>query len=153
MPALEPLVRTWRSLRFGLPVARLRPEAPRTVADAFEEQATARPGHPFLLFEDRRISYAAFDAAANRVARWAQAQGLGGKKYAELAREEKIYQLIKQQVDAVNGTLAKYETIKKFALLPSELTIESGELTPSLKVKRKAAAAGAETGGGTDKVF
>ena len=38
----------------------------------------------------------------------------------------------------MNRELAKWETIKKFAILPADLTVEAGELTPSLKVKRKA---------------
>ena len=39
--------------------------------------------------------------------------------------------------DQLNATLASYETVKKFAVLPRELSLEGGELTPSLKVKRK----------------
>ena len=69
---------------------------------------------------------------------WATQQGLGGKTYTEISSHEKTYELIESHVKAVNATLAKYETIKRFALLPSELSIESGEMTPSLKVKRKA---------------
>jgi long-chain acyl-CoA synthetase len=37
----------------------------------------------------------------------------------------------------VNRTLAKYESVKQFAILPKDLSIDEGELTPSLKVKRK----------------
>jgi len=37
----------------------------------------------------------------------------------------------------VNKTLAKYETVKKFEILPKDLSVDEGELTPSLKVKRK----------------
>ena len=40
-------------------------------------------------------------------------------------------------VESVNADLPNYETIRKFVLLPTELSIESGELTPSLKVKRR----------------
>jgi long-subunit acyl-CoA synthetase (AMP-forming) len=40
-------------------------------------------------------------------------------------------------VDAVNLRLAPFETIKRFALLPSEFTITGGELTPTMKVKRR----------------
>ena len=39
--------------------------------------------------------------------------------------------------DEVNKSLAKYETVKQFAILPKDLTVDEGELTPSLKVKRK----------------
>jgi long-chain acyl-CoA synthetase len=44
---------------------------------------------------------------------------------------------IKAEIDALNGTLASFESIKQFAILPNDFTEASGELTPSLKVKRK----------------
>ena len=44
---------------------------------------------------------------------------------------------LERQIEAVNARLARYETIKKFALLPRELTVEAGELTPTLKLKRR----------------
>ena len=40
-------------------------------------------------------------------------------------------------VESVNADLPDYESIRKFVLLPTELSIASGELTPSLKVKRR----------------
>jgi long-chain acyl-CoA synthetase len=49
--------------------------------------------------------------------------------------------LIKREIDALNKTLAPFEMVKKHALLDQPFTIESGELTPSLKVKRKVVAA------------
>ena len=45
--------------------------------------------------------------------------------------------LYQEVVDALNRELSQFERIKKFALLPAEFTIASGELTPTLKVKRK----------------
>ena len=45
--------------------------------------------------------------------------------------------LYQEIVDALNRELSQYERIKRIALLPAEFTIESGELTPTLKVKRK----------------
>ncbi len=69
---------------------------------------------------------------------WAAAQGLGERSYAELAQDPAVVALVQAAIDGVNQQLARYETIKKFALLPRDLSIEAGELTPSLKVKRKA---------------
>ena len=46
-------------------------------------------------------------------------------------------ELFEKALDRVNSQLASYETIKKFVILPGEFSIDSGELTPSLKVKRK----------------
>ncbi|MCI0672017.1 MAG: long-chain fatty acid--CoA ligase, partial [Myxococcaceae bacterium] len=49
-----------------------------------------------------------------------------------------VYVLIQGDIDAFNATLAGFEQVKKFALLPQDLTLKAGDLTPSLKVKRKA---------------
>jgi long-chain acyl-CoA synthetase len=48
-----------------------------------------------------------------------------------------VVDLIAEKVKLVNSHLPSFETIKKFKILPREFTIESGELTPSLKLKRK----------------
>jgi long-chain acyl-CoA synthetase len=44
---------------------------------------------------------------------------------------------IAAEVERVNGTLAQFEKIKRFELIPNDLSVENGTLTPSLKVKRK----------------
>ena len=56
---------------------------------------------------------------------------------AALPADERVKTLLQGYVDAVNQELASYETIKKFVVLPEDFTVESGELTPSLKVKRR----------------
>jgi fatty-acyl-CoA synthase len=62
-----------------------RPEGSYVVADRVEELARERPGQPFVLYEDRKVSYAENNARANRVASWAQSMGLGrGDKVALL---------------------------------------------------------------------
>ncbi|MGB9736602.1 MAG: AMP-dependent synthetase/ligase [bacterium] len=55
----------------------------------------------------------------------------------ELVEHPKIIELIQNAVDSLNATLAKYETIKKIKILPNEFSQETGELTPTLKVKRR----------------
>lgn len=72
------------------------------------------------------------------IRKWARENGLGDLSYAKLAEHEKVKQLIQSFVSKLNSELPSYETIKKFAILPADLTLEAGELTPSLKVKRKA---------------
>ena len=69
---------------------------------------------------------------------WASQHGHGDRSYAELVALPAVTQLIQGYVDQVNPELQRWETIKKFAILPRDLTVEEGELTPSLKVKRKA---------------
>ena len=70
--------------------------------------------------------------------KWARENGMGDKPYAELAADPRVRALIEPYVDQLNSKLASYEKIKKFALLPADLTPESGDLTPSQKLKRKA---------------
>jgi long-chain acyl-CoA synthetase len=69
---------------------------------------------------------------------WAAQHGKAGAKVADLAKDPQVIALVQTGVDELNAGLASYETIKKFAILPAELTQEAGELTASLKVKRKA---------------
>jgi long-chain acyl-CoA synthetase len=56
---------------------------------------------------------------------------------ADLVTRADVLALYQEVVDAINRDLAQYERIKKIALLPTEFSIESGELTPTLKVRRK----------------
>jgi len=69
--------------------------------------------------------------------KWANDHGLGGKPYADVVKTDEAKKLLSPYFDAVNKSLAKYETVKQFAILPRDLSIDEGELTPSLKVKRK----------------
>jgi len=54
----------------------------------------------------------------------------------DLHRNPAIQELFRKEIDKLSGDLASYETIKKFQLLKDPFTIESGELTPTLKIKR-----------------
>jgi long-chain acyl-CoA synthetase len=56
---------------------------------------------------------------------------------AELTTRPDVIALYQEIVDALNRELAQFERIKRIALLPAEFSVESGELTPTLKVKRK----------------
>jgi long-chain acyl-CoA synthetase len=55
-----------------------------------------------------------------------------------LSKHPKVKEIIEKEVEEANLELAKFETVKKIAILPEELTVENGLLTPSLKVRRKA---------------
>ena len=68
--------------------------------------------------------------------KWAKGKGIT-KSYAEVVQLPETKALLTPYFDQVNKGLAKYETVKQFSVLPLDLTVESGELTPSLKVKRK----------------
>jgi long-chain acyl-CoA synthetase len=70
------------------------------------------------------------------ITKWARERGIS-KPYAELVQLPEVRQLLTPYFDQVNKSLAKYETVKQFAILPKDLSVDEGELTPSLKVKRK----------------
>ena len=63
--------------------------------------------------------------------------GGGSQSRADLVRRADVVALYQEIVDALNLDLSQFERIKRIAILPSEFTVESGELTPTLKVKRK----------------
>ncbi|GHJ37661.1 AMP-dependent synthetase [Streptomyces sp. TS71-3] len=67
---------------------------------------------------------------------WANEHGLAGKSYAEVVAAPATVALIDGYVQRLNEGLQRWQTIRKFRLLPRDLDIEHGELTPSLKLKR-----------------
>ncbi|NEA61192.1 AMP-dependent synthetase/ligase [Streptomyces sp. SID12488] len=67
---------------------------------------------------------------------WAKDNGLDGKSYAEVVAAPGTVALIEGYVKELNGGLQRWQTIKKFRLLPRDLDVEHGEITPSLKLKR-----------------
>jgi len=85
----------------------------------------------------RNFCSALITLEADAVTAWAAHNGLAGKSYAEIAASPQIHEELQQSIDELNAKLNRWETIKKFAVLDRDLTVESGELTPSLKVKRK----------------
>ncbi|WP_407689670.1 AMP-dependent synthetase/ligase [Mycobacterium sp. HUMS_1102779] len=71
------------------------------------------------------------------IADWAAQNGMAGKSFAEIAHDERTRELIAGYVDALNRELNRWEQIKKFTIADHELSVESGDLTPSLKLRRK----------------
>ncbi len=59
------------------------------------------------------------------------------KSPAEFCSSTRIVNLIERQIAELTENLSRFEKVKKIALLENELTVESGELTPTLKVKRR----------------
>ncbi|HYM81704.1 MAG TPA: long-chain fatty acid--CoA ligase [Candidatus Limnocylindria bacterium] len=67
----------------------------------------------------------------------ARKRGWAAKDRASLITHPEVIALYEREIESVNGELAQFEKIKRFAILDRELTQESGELTPTLKVKRR----------------
>jgi long-chain acyl-CoA synthetase len=71
------------------------------------------------------------------VAAWARAHGLGHLSLAELAAHERLRALIADAVEEVNRPRPPWQAIRRFAVLPRELTVEEGDVTLSLKLRRQ----------------
>lgn len=69
---------------------------------------------------------------------WAASRGIGTAMH-ELAHDERVRELVQEIVDGVNRDRARFEQIKRFAILPRDFSVEEGEVTPTLKLKRRVA--------------
>ena len=67
---------------------------------------------------------------------WATENAMAGKSYSEIVGSDTVKTMVGGYVDELNEKLNRWETIKKWELLDHDLSVESGELTPSMKVKR-----------------
>jgi long-chain acyl-CoA synthetase len=73
----------------------------------------------------------------DNVVKYAQDNKIQFSTYKDLTQSPEIIKFIQGEVDAVNETLARVEQVKKFTILPKKLYEEDGEVTPTMKVKRK----------------
>jgi len=73
----------------------------------------------------------------DNVVKFAQENKVQFDTFASLTRAPEVIKLIAREVDKVNQTLARVEQIKRFRLLPKKLIAEDGEVTPTMKLKRK----------------
>jgi long-chain acyl-CoA synthetase len=86
----------------------------------------------------RKFITALITLDVENVRAWARENGLGGASLEELAREPRVHDLLEHEIEERNRELASYEQIKRFHILPRDLSIEAGELTPTLKIRRRA---------------
>nr|WP_202418433.1 long-chain fatty acid--CoA ligase [Streptomyces sp. YIM 132580] len=85
---------------------------------------------------DRNFCTALIALDGPTILSWAAENGLEGKEYADVVAAPQTVELIDGYVQRLNEGLQRWQTIKKFRLLPRDLDVEHGELTPSLKLKR-----------------
>jgi long-chain acyl-CoA synthetase len=99
-------------------------------------------GDPFVsqaLVEGDRRPYpvALITVNPEELAKLARERGLGDKPADELVRHPAVVDRVRRTVDGVNAQLASYAQVKRFTVLPGDFTQDGGELTPTLKVKRR----------------
>jgi long-chain acyl-CoA synthetase len=91
-----------------------------------------------LVVGDRRPYVAALITLdETEILRWAAERGIEGD-LASLSRDEQVRELIQGVVDEANRERSRFEQVKRFALLPRDFTMEKGEVTPTLKLRRRA---------------
>ncbi len=91
-----------------------------------------------LVVGDRRPYVAALITLdETEILRWASEHGVDGD-VASLSRDERVREVVQEAVDDANLERSRFEQVKRFALLPRDFTMEEGEVTPTLKLKRRA---------------
>src|SRR6478609_20530 len=91
----------------------------------------------FLVFgSERNFVVALITLDPDAMTGWAEENGMAGKSYSEVVKSDAVHKMVGDYVDELNTRLNRWETIKRWEILDHDLTIESGELTPSMKVKR-----------------
>lgn len=92
----------------------------------------------FVLIGDKRMFLSALIVPDYEALKeYADSRKIPYKDESELTSNEQIYKLIEEDIGKLQKKLANYERVRKFALLDKPFTIETGEITPSLKIKRK----------------
>ncbi|WP_246415924.1 AMP-dependent synthetase/ligase [Nocardioides luti] len=109
--------------------------APSAIESKFK--AVCPYASQFMVFgNDRNFCVALVTLDPDAMDGWAAENGMAGASYTDIVRSDKVKEMVGGYVDELNSRLNRWETIKKWELLDHDLTIESGELTPSMKVKR-----------------
>ncbi len=91
-----------------------------------------------MVFGDRRKYLTALITLNyEAIATFAQEEGIMYAEQRELAENPRVRELIARVIEEKNRRLARFETIKRFAILPDEFSTETGEITPTLKIRRK----------------
>jgi long-chain acyl-CoA synthetase len=86
-----------------------------------------------VLGDRRNFVSALIVATQETLSEWAHEQGIDG----DIIQDERTLKMFENEVSKAMEGFAHYETVKKFKLVDDEWSVESGELTPTLKVKRK----------------
>ncbi|HET8605236.1 MAG TPA: long-chain fatty acid--CoA ligase [Marmoricola sp.] len=91
----------------------------------------------FLVFgNERNFCVALITLDPDSMTGWAEENGMRGASYSELVSSDKVHAMVEGYIEKLNAQLNRWETIKKWEILDHDLSVESGELTPSMKVKR-----------------
>ncbi len=109
--------------------------APQLIERALCESPYIR--HAVIFGDGRKFISALVSLDNDRITEFARERGIAFSRTADLYAREEIKKLISGVIEEKNRTFSQFETIKKFAILDCDFTIENGELTPTMKVRRR----------------
>jgi long-chain acyl-CoA synthetase len=109
--------------------------APQPVESRLKVDALV--GQAALIGDQKKFVSVIISPNFDALEKWAKENGVAAGDRAKLVQDAKVQQVYKSIVGKANEGLAHHEAIKKVAVVPDEWTVESGELTPSLKLKRR----------------
>ena len=87
--------------------------------------------------ERRNFVSALITLDPDSITTWAAKNGMAGDSYAQIVTSDRTREMVQGYVDQLNAKLARHEQVKKFHILDHDLSVEEGDLTPSMKLKRK----------------
>ena len=90
-----------------------------------------------IVADERKFVSALIIPEYRLLGEYAKANGIDYENYEDLCANKQINEMIRERIDTLQQQLAHYEQIKRFTLLPRHFTMENGELTNTLKLKRK----------------
>jgi long-chain acyl-CoA synthetase len=73
----------------------------------------------------------------DRIQTWLKSQGVTETDTAKIVEREDVRNLIRAEIEKTNKTVADYERVRRHVLVPKAFSVDDGELTPSMKVRRK----------------
>lgn len=91
----------------------------------------------FVYADGQKYATALVTLDPEALAQWGRAEALTASDYPSLSRDPAVHRYVQGCVEELNGRLNRWETIKDFRILDHDLSVEDGEMTPSMKVKRK----------------
>ena len=93
--------------------------------------------HAALVGDKRKFASVLISPNFQALDDWAKSKGVATEDRAALVRNDKVNGEYRRLIEQVNQGLAHYETMKKITIVPDEWSVDSGELTPSMKMKRR----------------
>jgi long-chain acyl-CoA synthetase len=100
-------------------------------------KADALVGNAAIVGDSRKFASVIVSPDFQALERWARQNGITASDRKELVKDPKVQKQYESIVKKINVTLEAHEMVKRVRVVPDEWNVDSGELTPSLKLKRR----------------